>query len=399
MTIRNFTIFKFVLVITAIFVFLSGCERVPQVLEPTTPPVKDSSEQISIGLVLPLTGRHAAAFGEPMLRALQIALREINHSQLAGSNLKFIIQDSRSTAEGAVEAYEKLIHEDKVSVILGPATSTATKETFPIAKENQVVAISPTSAARGLSAISDYVFRIALTTDRLVPNGIEATHAKLSYQKVATLYDETDEFSIDGDAALQEALTAKGVIILGTETFRGGETDDFSTQLTRIKALNPDAIFVSSLPPEKPQILLKGHELGIAAPFIIRTLTETDVEAAGEAAEGAITFVGWGTMIDTPGNQRFVQEYGTCQPNEKCIFTGFVLKPNNYAARSYAALYILAKAIANAESSDASAIRDALANISNFDTILGKFSFDENGDAVYDPKILIVKDGKLELFD
>ena len=55
--------------------------------------------------------------------------------------------------------------------------------------------------------------------------------------------------------------------------------------------------------------------------------------------------------------------------------------------------------IANAESYDASAIRDALANISDFDTILGKFSFDENGDAVYDPKILIVKDGKLELFE
>ena len=91
MTIRNFTIFKSVLVITAIFVFLCGCERVPQVLEPTTPPVKDSSEQISIGLVLPLTGRHAASFGEPMLRALQIALREIKYSQLAGSNLKFLI--------------------------------------------------------------------------------------------------------------------------------------------------------------------------------------------------------------------------------------------------------------------------------------------------------------------
>ena len=110
MTIRNFTIFKFVLVITAIFVFLCGCERVPQVLEPTTPPVKDSSEQIAIGLVLPLTGRHAASFGEPMLRALQIALREINYSQLAGSNL-FIIQNSKSTVEGAVEAYNKLIHE------------------------------------------------------------------------------------------------------------------------------------------------------------------------------------------------------------------------------------------------------------------------------------------------
>ncbi len=104
-------------------------------------------------------------------------------------------------------------------------------------------------------------------------------------------------------------------------------------------------------------------------------------------------------MIDTPGNQRFVQEYGTCQPNEACIGGISGPKPNNYAARSYAALYILAEAIANVESSDASAIRDALANISNFDTILGKFSFDENGDAVYDPKILIVKDGKLELFE
>lgn len=385
MNIRNISTLTITLAIIAIFVGLSGCERIPQMVEPTTSEMDASSEEIAIGLVLPLTGRHSSSFGEPMKQALELALNKINDSQLAGTYLKFIIEDDQSTVEGAIEAYNKLIGEDRVSIILGPATSSATKQTFPIAKDHQIVAISPTSAARGLSAISDFTFRVALTTDVLVPNGVESTHAKLNYQNVATLYDETDDFSIDGDKAVQEALTAKGVKILGTETFRGGETDDFTEQLTRLKALNPDAIFVSSLPPEKPGILRKAHELGISAPFIIRTLTEADVEAA----EGAITFVGWGTAVDTPGNQAFIKNYNAT----------YGVKPNNYAARSYATLHILTEAIANAESSDAVGIRDALAKISDFDTILGKFSFNEHGDAIYDPKILIVKDGKLVLFE
>ncbi|MDE0480942.1 MAG: ABC transporter substrate-binding protein [Candidatus Poribacteria bacterium] len=382
MNIRNISTMTIAFTIITIFVGLSGCERIQQIVEPTP------SEEIAIGVVLTQTGRNATAFGKYVEQAFELALNEINDSQLAGLNLKFITVDDQGTVEGAIEAYNKLIKEDGVSVILGPTTSSATKQTFPIAKEYQIVAISPTSAARGLSAISDFTFRVALTTDILVPNGVEATHAKLNYQNVATLYDETDDFSTDGDKAVQEELIATGVIILGTETFRGGETTDFTEQLTRIKALNPDAIFVSSLPGEKPEILRKGHELGISAPFIIRTLTDADVEAAGEAAEGAITFVGWGSAVDTPGNQEFIEKYTTT----------YNTAPNNYAARAYATLHILAKAIGTAESHNAADIRDALANISDFDTILGKFSFDENGDAIYEPKILIVKNGKLELF-
>ena len=156
----------------------------------------------------------------------------------------------------------------------------------------------------------------------------------------------------------------------------------------RIQALNPDVIFVSSLPPEKVGILTKAHQLGISAPFIVRTLTAADVQAAGAAAEDAMTFIGWGTVVDTPGNQAFVENY-----NAK-----FDMEPNNYAARSYATLHILAEAIANAQSTDAASIREALANIRDFDTILGQFSFNADGDAVYDAKVLIVKDGELVLF-
>ena len=388
MNIRNISTFTFVLTIIAIFVGLPGCERIPQMLEPPTSEMDTPSEEIAIGLVLSQTGRLAATFGEPIQNGLELAQNEINESQIAGLNLKFITVGDQGTPEGAVKAYNKLIQEDQVSVILGPATSSATKETFPIARDNEVVAISPTSAASGLSAISDFTFRVALTTGVLVPDGIAATHAKLGYQKVATLYDASDHFSTDGDKAVQEALTAKGVEIVATETFQGGDTD-FTAQLTQIQALNPDAVFVSSLPPEKPGILRQARELGIAAPLVLRTLTEGDVAAAGEAAEGAITFVGWGTAVDTPGNQAFIENYTAT----------YGIGPNNYAARAYATLHILAEAIANAKSTDAASIRDALANISNFDTVLGTFSFDENGDAIYEPKILIVKDGKLELFE
>ena len=387
MYIRKIITFAFLSVIIVLIAGLSACERISQITQPTTPQMAEPSGEISIGVVLPLTGRHADTSGKPIQQAFELALNEINTPQHSGAKFKFIIKDDQSTVEGAVEAFNTLI-QDGVSIILGPVTSTQTEMAFPIAQENQVVAISPTSAARGLSAIGDYVFRVALTTDKLIPPGIEVTQTKLGYQRAATLYDEIDLFSTDGDASVREVLAAKGVEVIATETFQGGDTK-FSEQLTRIQTLNPDVIFVSSLPPEKPGILTQAHQLGITAPFIVRTLTATDVQAAGAAAEGAMTFVGWGATLDTPGNQAFVENY-----NIK-----FGMKPHNFAARAYTALHILAEAVANAPSTDPASIRDALADIKDFETIFGPFSFNADGDAIYDAKVLIVKDGELVRFE
>ena len=385
---KKFTSFALLFASVVLIVGLSACDRISQIVQPTPPQMTESSEEIAIGVVVPLTGRLNGSFGISVSQAYELALSEINAAPPNGPELKLIIEDDQSTIEGAVAAFNKLIHQEGVSVILGPSTSSQTEAVFPIAQENQVVAISPTSAARGLSAIGDFVFRVSLTTDVLTPSGIEATQPKLGYQRAATLYDEIDLFSTDGDAAVQEVLAAKGVEVVTTETFQGGDTD-FSEQLTRIQTLNPDVIFVSSLPPEKSDILTQGHQLGISAPFIVRTLTRDIVQAAGAAAEGAMTFIGWGAAVDTPQNQAFVENYTTT----------FGMEPTNYAARSYATLYILAEAIAKAHSTDSTAIRDALASIKDFDTILGKFSFNAHGDAVYDAKVLIVTDGKLVLFE
>ena len=387
MNTKKFALFAFLFAIVVLIVGFSACDQASQIVQPATPQMTEASEDISIGVVLPLTGRLTDTFGIPISQGFELALSEINATHLNGAQLKFIIEDDQSTIDGAVEAFNKLIHQDKVSVILGPATSSQTREAFQVAQENEVVALGPTSAARGLSAIGDFVFRISLTTDVLIPIGIEVTHAKLGYQRVATIYDEIDLFSTDGNEAVREALAANGVEVLTTEIFQGG--DDVSAQLTRIQALNPDAVFVSALPTDRPNILTQRHQLGLSVPFFVRTLTGVDIKALGAPAEGAISFVGWSSMGDAPGNQAFVQNYSAEYGTE----------PNNYAASAYATVYILAEALANAQSADSTAIRDALANIKDFDTIFGKFSFDANGDAVYEPKVLIVNNGEFELFE
>ncbi len=379
--------FMFIVAITISIVGFSACERVSQIVQPTTHETEGKSGEISIGVVLPLTG-HQASTGQLMKQGLNLALDEINSSQLSNTKLKFIIEDNTSISEGAVAAFNKLIHEDGVSAILGPATSSATQVAFPVAQENQVVAISPTSGARGLSAIGDFVFRVPLASNIVALKGVEATHAKLGYQRVATMYDETDLFSTDRDTALREAFDAKGIEVLTTEVFQSGDTD-FSAQLTRIKELNPDAVFISALPPEKPKVLIQGHELGISVPVIMSSLTSVEVEAAGAAAEGAITFIGWLPTDDTPGNQAFVQNYSAT----------FGMTPNVFAAASYASVYILAEGIKNAGTTDAISIRNALANIKDFDTVFGKFSFNADGDAIYEQKAVIVKDGVLQPFE
>ena len=378
--------FPFIVVIIALVVNFAACERVSQIVQPIPTPMESESDKIAIGIVLPLTGRLAAP-GALMKQGFDFAIEEINNSDAGHPRLKFIFEDDAGSADGAVKAFNKLIDMEGMVAILGPSTSSAAQAAFPIAQANQIVAVSPTAGARGLGAIGDFVFRVPLTTEITIPRGVEATLMKLGYQRVATLYDDTDLFSTDRDTAVREVLATKGVEVLTSEIFQSGDTD-FSTQLTRIKALKPDAIFVSALPPEKPGILIQAHELGISVPFIVSSLTSVEVEAAGAAAEGAITFIGWLSTDDTPGNQAFVQNYRAT----------FGMEPNVFATTSYASVYILAEAIRNSQSTDAISIRDALANIRDFDTVLGKFSFNPDGDAVYDQKALIVKDGILQPF-
>ena len=261
---------------------------------------------------------------------------------------------------------------------------------FPIAEENRLVAIGASSAAQGLSAIGDYVFRVNQTVDKLIPRGVQLTHDKLGYQRVAKLVTSDDVYSQSADALFSESLTAIGVEVLLTETFllRSG---DYTEQLTRIKQANPDALIVSAQPVDMPAIMVQARQVGIGAdvPIIIPLLGSPQVQEAGDAAEGAITFSVWSSEADTPGNAAFVQNFRT----------KYELEPDLFSALTYTSVYLLTHAITNAGSTESDAMRDALANTKDFDTVLGRFSFDAVGDAVYNPIMLIVQDGKLKVFE
>ena len=394
--------------IAALIGGLFGCEQVFNILtggdmsDPSPDPVVVVKERevVHVGLVLPLTGTAAGPYGLSMERGYLLARNEINRLQYSGARINLITIDDMSTAEGQVDAFNRLV-EMEVPAIVGIGISTHAIQSLPIAQENQVVALSSLTSASGLTNIGDYIFRTALATDVQNPRGVQVTHAALGYEKVAMIYDDADVWSTSSHEELDAALDGLGVEKLTTQTFQTGDTD-FTEQLNAIIASNPDALFISGLSAEMVGVMMQGRELGLpsSVPYIVPELGVYDVERAGDAAEGTITFTTWISTSDTPLNQMFVENYRTA----------YGIEPDAWAAQSYTALYILYGAIAKAQydasmehptpvlSTDSTAIRDALATAQDVETVLGTFAFDANGDAIYEPIVLIVKDGGFEMF-
>ena len=398
MNVRRILTFAFVLAaITALAVGLSSCERMPSMMpDAETPPMMDEEVEITIGVAVALTGGNAEAYGIPMQNGLELAREEIN--ALGALNINFSTVDAKSTVEGGVAAVQELVGQG-VPAIVGIGISTHLEQAFPIAQDAGVIAFSPISSAAGLSSLGDYIFRAGLAVNILTPVGVKTTQAKLDYTKVATIYDAGDTYSTSSNNELRKALEANGVEILTEETFQTGDTSDIdvSEQLTNIMGMEPDALpealFISALAPQMTQIItqVRSNDMLDSVNLIVPDLTAKEIqEVGGDAAEGLITFSGWSVGSEEQGSQAFVEKYQAEHG----------IEPLPWAAQAYATLHILANAIMNAQSTDAAMIRDALAQTMDLDTILGKFSFDPNGEAMYDQVeeriVHIVRDGKLQ---
>ena len=387
--------FAFVCMIVSLVVGLSACDELVSILSTTDIPEMEGVQgEIPIGVVLPLTGRDAGPYGLSMKNGFDLALAEINSAQLSdAAGVTFIEMDNMSTLDGTVDAFNQLIAQD-VPVILGVALSSRFRVALQIAQENEVVAFSSVSSEAGLSGRGDYIFRTGLATNILNPAGVKASQAKLGYTKVAIIYDEADAYSTSGYEQFSAVLDEVGVTAVTTQTIRKGETE-FSEQIAAVMASDAEAILISALATEMVPLMSQGREAGIpmSIPYIVPDLTANEVAALGDNAEGAITFTNWTITSDTPGNADFVDSYRAANNG---------MDPDPWAAQSYATLHILAAAISNAGSTDATAIRDALAQTMGIDTVLGvsgQFSFDSNGEASYDAIVAEVKDGEIVTFE
>ena len=386
MNTRQFTKFASVLTIVALIVGLSVYNPIGQLLVAPAE-AEDVKREIPVGVVIAQTGPFASPYGLSMLNGFELARKQMNESGILGNTkITFIVEDDQSVS--AVEPVKKLIHQDGVAAIVGFAISTQLEQVIPIAQENSVIIVSSVSSAPGLSARGDFIFRSGLNSGVLNPAAVKATHEKYGYKRAATIYHHLDTYSTSSDEAFRAALVESGVEIVSTEIYAGDETD-FSAQLTRIMRSNPDALFISALGSHIPPILVQARVLMPDIHVIVPELTSIEVEAAGAAAEGAVTSIGWLSTADTPLSQAFVKSY----------INTYAAEPPAWAAQSHAAFHILAMAIAKAQSVNANAIRDELAKTTDLDTVVGKFSFDPNGEAVYAPIVLTVKNGAFEVFE
>ena len=348
--------------------------------------------KIPVGVVLPLTGVNAST-GLSMKIGMDIALEKLNGSLPQGRKIKFIVADS--TPAGAKSSYQSLIDNHGVVAILGPFSSTATAEIIPVAQQSGVISFSPTSAAEGLSAKGSYIFRSSLTVKDLVSEGVKISKKEVGYSDVATIVNEADTFSSSNNETLfAEFDNYDDINVVSKQSFSrlaDSALGDLTTELTAIKDSKPDALFISALPAGRIGVMVQARQLSIKAPLIYTLLTIDEVRKAdatlSNASEGAITFQVWLPEVDTPQNAEFKSAHRAKYASD----------PDSNMARSYASVTILAEAIANSSGTDAESIRDSMAKIKNLDTVLGSFSFDENGDAVYDPVVAKVVNGKFEI--
>ena len=371
---------------------LAACATAPVAAPAPTPAASALPAEITLGAVHDLSGA-TALYGTSIQKGINLAAKQVNAQKLFGDGhtLTVVYEDAAGDPKQAIAAYEKLTANKSIVVILGPTLSSEAKSADPIAQEAKVPVIASSNTADGITTIGDYIFRTSLPESAVVPNTVNVTSKALNLKKVAVMYGNDDAFTQSGYDVFKAALAKAGIDTLTTETFAKGDTD-FSAQLTKIKSLNPYAIVVSALAEEAANLMTQARTLGI--PASVRFIGGNGfnspklAEIAGGAAEGAISGSAWNVASTFPASAAFVSAF-------KAEYNG---DPDQFAAQAYTAAWAAALAIKNAGSVDRAAVRAALAQIKDFDSPLGKFSFDANRDPVHEAVVLTVKGGKFEVF-
>ncbi|MGB5945578.1 ABC transporter substrate-binding protein [Paenisporosarcina sp.] len=347
----------------------------------------DGTVSAKIGVISYLTGP-GAAYGEAITNGFNLALEEINEK--GDVKIELVIEDSAGKQEQALTVAQKLMSDDDIVALLGPTLSTEMNVVGPEADLNGIPILGTSTTAAGIPQIGDYVFRNSLPESLAIPAALEKAVAANDAKTVAILYGNDDLFTKSGYDTMKKEAENMGLDILTIETFQKGQSD-YNAQLTKIKDLKPDLILASALYNEGAVIMDQARKMGIDVPFVGGNGFNSPqvIEIAGDASEGLIVATPWFGEKDEPKVQEFVKKY-----EEK-----YSSKPDQFAAQAYDALYIMAEGLKNAGEADRDALRDSLAEIKDLDGVLGKFSFDEEGDVVMEPTVLVIKEGKFQLFE
>jgi branched-chain amino acid transport system substrate-binding protein len=357
-----------------------------------------AAADIKIGVLLPLSGK-GSAYGMHQEIAMKMAIEELEKTGIKGEPVKIIAYDTRGDNTEAINLTRKLIHTDRVLAIVGPFFSAESEVAFPIAVQGKTPIITASSAKPGIAAKNrPWAFRNALTSDKMngphVDKWLATNGGRI--KSVVILTDVKDAFTkSDGTVVFPDVLKARGITILDNISFQTGDLD-YSAQVTKTKALNPDGIVVAANYNEGGNVVREIRKQGLTQP-IVGALGIAEVrflEIAGPAADGTMGVMPFWPDNPDPRIKKWVDEY-----KRRAKTT-----PGNTDALMYDSLHILKMCIEKTGvtnkpddlAADRERIRQCWADLKDYPGIVGPTTMNADGDAILTPTVLSARGGRWE---
>ena len=330
---------------------------------------RDGADVVRIGVA----GSFSDPIGLPMRQAAELAADEINASGgVNGKRLELIIRDDYSDPDSAVFVATDL-YNSKVSAVVGHLFSGMTLAAAPVYNggDDPVVEISPSSSSPDVTGAGDYTFRVCPSD---LAHGTELAHwvrDRLHLTRGAVLY-LNDEYGRGIRQTFVAEFTRLGGELEAVDPYLGDkpEVGPYLDRLSRGHA--PEFLVVAGNRSEAEEILRQARKRSLGMPVLGGDGLE-GIQDAGALAEGVYLSSPYFPSIPSDANHRFVEAFRR----------KYQRAPNQPAAGTYDAIYLLREVIARAGSGRAQ-IRRALAGVGSvtppFDGVTGTVAFDANGD-------------------
>lgn len=353
------------------------------------------ADTIKVGANLEMTGG-SASYGISSKNAIELAFKEINEKGgINGKQLELVVADNKSEAAEATNAMQKLVSQDNVVAVIGPNLSSSVIAASAINNSAKVLDIAPmatnlyVTVDQASGKTKDFNYRTCFIDPFQGTVMAKFATAELGVGNAAILIDNSSDYAKGLAQFFKENFVKEGGAVTAEESYLQKDTD-FKATLTKIKATNPDFLYVPGYYQEVGLIVKQARELGMNMPIAGGDGWDSAKmpEIAGAAALNNTYFSSLYSPEDSSDiNKNFVAAY------EKA----YGQKPDVFAALSYDSALLVAEAIKNAGSTEPAKISEAMAKINGFSGVSGSVTFDDKHNPVKSAVILEYKDGAQSL--
>lgn len=280
----------------------------PAAAEPTkapeAPAAAEPKGEILIGNLQDESGG-MKALSSALTFAATLQIEKINaEGGINGRMLKLVTYDTRSDVNEAINAYTRMVQQDKVSIVLGPPIANIGIAIAPVTQELKVpvVGLFMDDKCTMQESGEPWTYMFLAQNSATTQGTIMASYAvkELGVKKVAVLYNSQNSYSVGLAEPFIKVVEAAGGEIVAKETYTS-QDKDFRAQLTKIKAAQPDALYFPSYPVEIPLIYTQAFELGLNVPlFGSNSVPPTGLAPSTDPAATTNTFYPYGINPSDP---------------------------------------------------------------------------------------------------